>query len=193
MSLEYAIERFPLPVTLKNGTKCVIRPLRNLDESKLQKFFQAVPEVERLFIKRRPTERRVVHDWCRKADFEKNLVLLMLHGPLIVGEATLHQRQGGWKRHIGVVTVLTHPEYRGVDVAKILVDEIVQVAGHLGLTKLEAELNGEREVAIRAMEQLGFTQLFRLPEYVLDMESRAHDYVVMTMNLRTEEEYAGVG
>jgi GNAT superfamily N-acetyltransferase len=193
MSLEYALEMFPLPVKLKNGTPCTVRPLTKRDEAKLQKFFQVVPEVERLFIKKRPTDRRVVREWCRKADFEKNLVLLMLHGPLVVGEVTLHQRQGGWKRHIGIVTVLTHPEYRDVDVAKILVDEIISVARHLGLRNLEAELNGERKVAIRAMEQLGFHQLFRLPEYVLDMQSRAHDYVVMAMNLRTDEEYAGVG
>ncbi len=193
MSLEYALDKFPMPVKLKNGTACVIRPLNKRDEVKLQKFFRAVPEVERLFIKKRPTDRRVVRDWCRRVDFEKNLVLLMLHGSQVAGEVTLHQRQGGWKRHIGVVTVLTHPDYRGVDVAKILVDHIIQAASHLGIRKLEAELNGERKVAIRAMEQLGFTQLFRLPDYVLDMESRAHDYVVMTLNLRTEEEYAGVG
>jgi GNAT superfamily N-acetyltransferase len=193
MSLEYALEKFPLPVKLKNGTPCIIRPLTRRDEAKLQKFFQAVPEVERLFIKKRPTERRTVREWCRKVDFEKNLVLLMLDGSQVAGEVTLHQRQGGWKRHIGVVTVLTHPSYRGVDAAKILVNEIIEVARHLGLKKLEAELNGERKVAIRAMEQLGFSQLFRLTDYVLDMESKAHDYVVMTMNLRVDEEYAGVG
>jgi RimJ/RimL family protein N-acetyltransferase len=193
MSLEYALEQFPLNVKLKNGKPCVIRPLSSRDEAKLQKFFQAVPEVERLFIKKRPTERKVVREWCLKADFEKNLVLLLLDGNQVAGEVTLHQRQGGWKRHIGVVTVLTHPDYRGVDAAKILVEQIIEVARHLGLHRLEAELNGERKVAIRAMEQLGFYHLFRLPDYVLDMQSRPHDYVVMTMNLRTEEEYAGVG
>jgi GNAT superfamily N-acetyltransferase len=193
MSLEYAIEKFPLRVKLKNGTPCIIRTITRRDEAKLQKFFQAVPEVERLFIKKRPTERRVVRDWCRKIDFEKNLVLLLLDGNQVAGEVTLHQRQGGWKRHIGVVTVLTHPDYRGVDAAKILVGEIIEVARHLGLKKLEAELNGERKVAIRAMEHLGFGKLFRLPDYVLDMQSRSHDYVVMTMNLRTDEEYASPG
>jgi GNAT superfamily N-acetyltransferase len=193
MSLEYALEKFPLKVKLKNGTPCVIRPITRRDEAKLQKFFQAVPEVERLFIKKRPTERKVVREWCLKSDFEKNLVLLMLDGSQVAGEVTLHQRQGGWKRHIGVVTVLTHPDYRGVDAAKILVNEIIDVARHLGLKKLEAELNGERKVAIRAMEQLGFNQLFRLPDYVLDMQAKPHDYVVMATSLRTDEEYAGVG
>ena len=192
MSLEYALERFPLTVRLRDGTECMVRPWAKKDELKLQKFFQAVPEAERLFIKKQVTDRKLLHEWCCRADFEQNLPLLMLHGQKVIGEVTLHQRLGGWKRHIGMVTVLTHPEYRGRDVAKILLEEIVKVAGHLGLKSLEVELNGERQVAIRAMEHLGFHQLYRLPDYVLDMESRPHDYVVMGLDLRVEEEYAGM-
>ena len=192
MSLEYALERFPLTVSLRDGTECSVRPWEKRDELKLQKFFLAVPEAERLFIKNLVTDRSLLHEWCCRADFEQNLPLLMLHDCKVVGEVTLHQRLGGWKRHIGMVTVLTHPEYRGRDVAKILVKEIVTVAAHLGLKRLEVELNGERQVAIRAMEHLGFHQLFRLPDYVMDMESRAHDYVVMGLNLHVEEEYAGM-
>jgi RimJ/RimL family protein N-acetyltransferase len=193
MSIEYALERFPLEVTLRDGTGCVVRPLSKKDEVKLQKFFAAVPEPERLFIKKPATDRKLLHQWCCQVDFEQNLPLLMLHGTKVIGEATLHQRLGGWKRHIGMVTVLTHPDYRGRDVAKILVDEVVRAAEHLGLKKLEVELNGERKVAIRAMEHLGFRQLYQLPDYVLDMESQPHDYVLMGMDLRTDEEYAGVG
>jgi len=117
----------------------------------------------------------------------------MFHGDKIVGEVTLHQRGGGWKRHISVVTVLTHPEYRNRDVAKILVDEMMVVARFLGIRKLEAELNGERRVAIRAMEQLGFRQLFYLQDYIMDMDGKFHDYVVLGMDLKVDEDYAGVG
>jgi RimJ/RimL family protein N-acetyltransferase len=113
----------------------------------------------------------------------------MLHRAKVIGEATLHQRPGGWKRHIGLVTVLTHPDYRGRDVAKLLVGEIIDVARHLGLKKLEAELNGERTVAIKALQQLGFQQFGRLPEYLLDMQGGTHDYVVLGMDLVTDEEF----
>jgi len=193
MSIEYALERFPKRVELRDGTICTLRPLQKRDEAKLFQFFVAVPESERMFIKKPVTNRGLLHEWCARADFEQNLPLLMLDGAKIVGEATLHQRLGGWKRHIGLVTVLTHPNYRDRDVAKILVDEIVLAAQHLGLRKLEAEVNGERKVAIRAMEQLGFRRLYELPDYVLDMESRPHNYVMMGMDLGVDEEYAGVG
>jgi GNAT superfamily N-acetyltransferase len=191
MSLEYALEKYPARLKLRDGTECVVRPLQKKDEARLQKLFLVVPEEERLFVKCNVRDRLLFREWCRHADFEHNLPLLMLHGSTVIGEATLHQRVGGWKRHIGLVTVLTHPAYRGRDVAKLLVQELVEVARQLGLKKLEAELNGERKVAILALGQLGFRELYRLPDYVLDMQCVAHDYVVLGMELLTDEEYAG--
>ena len=61
------------------------------------------------------------------------------------------------------------------------------------MRRLEAELNGERKVAIRALEQIGFQPLMKMEEYVLDMKAVMHDYVFMGMDQRTDEEYAGVG
>jgi RimJ/RimL family protein N-acetyltransferase len=193
MSLEYALEKYPTHRTLKDGLVCDIRPLTRRDEAKLYKFLAAVPEEERLFIKSPVSDRALVRVWCSKPDFHENLPLLMLDGSRVIGQATLHQRPGGWRRHIGLVTVLTHPDYRGRDVAKSLVEELIEIAPHLGLQKLEARFNGERKVAIRALEQLGFRKLLSLPDYVLDMKGHSHDYVFMGMDLTTAEEYAGLG
>jgi GNAT superfamily N-acetyltransferase len=129
------------------------------DETRCYRFFTSVPELERLFIKQPIRDRSLLHAWCKKLDYGHNLPLLMLHGAKVIGEVTLHQRMGGWKRHVGLLTFLTHPDYRGRDVAKVLVEEAVQIARHLGLKKIEAELNGERKVAIRALEQIGFSRV----------------------------------
>jgi RimJ/RimL family protein N-acetyltransferase len=193
MILEYALEKFPLSARLRDGTAVVVRPLAKRDAIRLHKFFLAVPEEERLFIKQPIFERTLFKQWCQHPDFEHNLPLIMLHGERIIGEATLHQRLGGWKRHIGLVSVLTHPNYRGRDVAKMLVEEQVEIARNAGLRRLEAELNGERKVAIRALEQIGFQPLMKIEDYVLDMKAVMHDYLLMGMDLRTDEEYAGVG
>lgn len=193
MIMDYALEKFPLEVTLRDGTECVVRPLGKRDAAQLQKFILAVPEEERLFIKQPVNDRLLFQEWCRNADFERNLPLIMSHGVQIIGEACLHQRLGGWKRHIGLVSVLTHPDYRGRDVAKILVAELVEVARALGLRRLEAEFNGERTVAIRALEDIGFCKLLNLPQHILDMKTVAHDYVFMGADLHVDEEYAGVG
>lgn len=193
MSLEFALDKYPVEVRLRDGTECTIRPLQRQDEARLRKFFEAVPEEERLFIKRPIADKRVLRDWCAKLDYEQNLPLVMLNRGKIIGEATLHQRSGGWKRHIGLLTMLTHVDFRGLDVAKLLVQEIVHVAPYCGLKKLEAELNGERKVAIRALMQLGFRELFRLRDYLRDMKYRPHDYVLLGLDLMTDEEYTSAG
>jgi RimJ/RimL family protein N-acetyltransferase len=193
MLLEDALEKYPIEMALWDGTKCTVRPVQRRDDVRLQKFFLSVPEEERLFVKQPITERTLFRQWCRQPDFDRNLPLLMLHGNKVIGEATLHQRGGGWKRHVGLITVLTHPQYRGRDVAKLLVAELIEIAHKAGLRKLEAELNGERRVAIRALAQLGFHELMYLTDYVMDMKAVTHDYVLMGMDLKVNEEYAGIG
>ena len=190
---ELILEKFPLALRLRDGTEVTLRPLGKRDAARLHRFLLAVPEEERLFIKQPVVYRAVVRDWCRHADFDRNLPLLMLHGTKIIGEATLHQRNGGWKRHVGLITLLTHPEYRGRDVSKILVAELIELARHCGLRRLEAEVNGERKIALHTLSQLGFNKLMHLEDYVLDMKAVTHDYVLLGLNLKTDEEFLGVG
>jgi hypothetical protein len=33
----------------------------------------------------------------------------------------------------------------------------------------------------------------RLPDYVKDMQAISHDYILMGLDLKTDEEYAGMG
>lgn len=193
MSLEFILEDYPKTVKLLNGTDTEIRPLKREDEILLKDLYMATPEEERMFVKSRLTDGSLFHEWCENIDYDRNLPLLMLQDGKVIGEATLHQRTGGWKRHIGLVSVLTHPGSRNIGVARKLLEEIISIAQHCGLQKLEAELNGEREVAIKAFGLMGFDVLARIPNYVQDMQAGYHDYVLMGMSLLTKEEYAGVG
>lgn len=190
---EYALEKFPLYQKLRDGTPVMVRPLARRDKVRLQKFLLAVPEEERLFIKQPISDRATIHQWCSHPDFERNLPLLMWHGQKIIGLATLHRRIGGWKRHIGLITLLTHPDYRGRDVSRVLVAELIEIARHCGLRRLEAELNGERDIALKVLALFGFSELMNLPDYLLDMKANTHDYVLLGLNLKVEEEYAGIG
>ena len=165
MSVEYALEKYPLSIKTDNGLACEIRPLSVDDENWIKEFYLTVPEHERLFIKERLTDGHVFHEWC----------------------------QGGWKSHIGLVSELTHPEFRGIGLSKILLNEIVEIGRHAGLHRLEAEFTGDRKIAIHEFAKAGFSELVRLPNYVKDIETNFFDYVVMGLKLKTPEEFAGVG
>jgi GNAT superfamily N-acetyltransferase len=193
MPLDPVLEQYPRDITLKGGFHCTVRPLEPADEFAFHEYFLGVPPKELLFIKHRVTDPEVIHDWCQSIDLGRNLPLLALHDGRIIGCATLHQQLGGWKRHIGRVSVLVHPQFRGRGLARALLTELLEIARHRGLEKVEAEFLGEQEAAMKMFALLGFSTLARLPDYVKDMDATPHDWVLMGLNLKTDEEYAGVG
>ena len=190
-SIELGLQAYPKHVQLKDGKKAVLRPLKADDEKEFHRLFQGIPERERMFIKHRVQDLKVIHDWCRNIDYGRNLPLLGLIGGQIVGVATLHQQLGGWKRHIGRVSVLVHPEFRGRGLARALISDTLELAREVGLEKAEAEFIGEQEAAVKTFAMLGFSQLLRLDDYVKDMQAITHDYILMGLQLKTDEEYAG--
>lgn len=193
MSVELQIQKFPKKVTLKDGMKITLRPLKKEDEKAFHDFFAAIPERERIFIKHRVQDPEVIRSWCQNIDYGRNLPLLAMADGKIIGDASLHQQLGGWKRHVGRVSVLVHPKYRGHGLGRLLVEEIVDVARNLGLERAEAEFLGEQEAGMKVFAIVGFSQLLKLEDHVKDMQAINHDYVLMSLKLKTDEEYASAG
>jgi ribosomal protein S18 acetylase RimI-like enzyme len=192
-NIELELQQFPKTVPLKDGTKAILRPLRRDDEKEFHGLFLSIPEPERMFIKHRVADIETIRDWCRNIDYGRNLPLVGLIDGKIVGDATLHQQLGGWKRHVGRVSVLVHPAFRGRGMARALISQIVDIARQVGLEKVEAEFIGEQDAAVKMFAMLGFSELLRLENYVKDMQANSHDYILMGLDLLTDEEYAGVG
>lgn len=193
MALETSLEHYPKKLALKEGFSCEARPLRKTDEQAFFEFFQAVPERERMFIKHRVTEPEVIRQWCQSIDLGRNLPLLAVAGGKILADCTLHQQLGGWKRHIGRVSILVHKDYRNRGLARTLLAETIDIARQCGLERLEAEFIGGQEAAMKVFSHAGFSELLRLDDYVKDMQAVTHDYVLMGLELLTDEEYAGMG
>ena len=189
---EFILEDFPKTICLRGGLECELRLLQASDEQMLHEFFKAIPYRERMFIKHQVADRAVIHEWCSNIDLDRNVPLVAVLEGKILADTTLHQQLGGWKSHIGRVSVLVHPQYRGLGLAKALISETVEIARNSGLQKVEAEFIGEQEAAIKLFAMLGFSNLVRLENYVRDLEGITHDYILMGMDLKTDEEYAGM-
>jgi GNAT superfamily N-acetyltransferase len=193
VQLEDILEQYPKQVKLKDGSEVTLRPLEATDEQEFHKFFVAVPDRERIQFKHRVTDPKVIHEWCQHIDYGRILPLLALGGSKVVADASLHQTLGGWKRHIGRISVAVLPEMRGKGLASILVRDLIDIARNVGLEKLEAEFLAEMKSARYVFAELGFQELLALPDYVKDMQAISHDYVLMGRHIITDEEYAGMG
>lgn len=191
--IEFALDKYPVRRPLTNGVQCMIRPLLAEDAHAFKLFHADIPVTEKFLLKHRISDDSDIEEWCNDLDYEKRLPLIAFADGQIVGHATLHQRAGGWKRHIGMVDALVHPDYRGLGVLRALLNEVVEVAKFGGLTRLEAEFNGERRNTILSFSKCGFNELVRLPDYLQDMTAQPHDYVLMGLDLGLDYEYTGAG
>ena len=190
---DIALADFPVRLELKDGTPISIRTMGAGDESAFRDFHSVIPEEEQLFIRAKIKDGSLFREWMESSDREDHVVLLAHIDGTLVAMGTLHLRPGGWKRHVGRVYFLTHPEYRGIGLIDEILEAIVNISCQLGLTKLESELNGERTSAIESMGAAGFSELVRLPNYIQDMKAEYHDYVLMGMNLVADYENLGAG
>ena len=193
MSFELALKEIEPTFTTDDGIEVQIRPLEAGDEKALLGFFKNLPEPEVMFFKRRVRDPEVIKQWCENIDLYARLPLLALHEGKIIAVASLLQNNGGWKRHIGRISQSILPKYRQKGIAGKLVQELVDVARMAGLQKVEAEFIDKQEGGQKLFALLGFTHLMRLEDYVQDMQAIQHDYVLMGMDLKTDEEYAGMG
>jgi GNAT superfamily N-acetyltransferase len=191
MQIEELVERYPKTVKLKDGSPITLRPLKPADEKAFHTFFVGVPDQERILFKHRVTDPAVIREWVQRLDYGKVLPVVAFAGDNLVADASLHQTLGGWKRHIGRISVVVHPAIRGKGLAGLLVNELIDIARDLGLEKLEAEFLGQQKAARRVFEERGFNQFLYLHDYVKDMQAIAHDYVLMGRDLLTDEEYTG--
>jgi GNAT superfamily N-acetyltransferase len=191
--VDHILEPYPKTVVVKGDLKATLRPLEASDEKAFHEFFCAVPETERILFKHRVTDLQVISEWCQHIDYGKILPLLAIADGKIVADASLHQQLAGWKRHIGRISIVVHPDYRGRGLARALLAELIQIARDAGLEKLEAEFLGEQQAARRAFAEVGFSDLLVLSDYVKDMQAISHDYVLMGRHIITDEEYAGMG
>ena len=192
MSFELALKEIDKTFTADDGIEIEIRPLESGDEKALLGFFQNLPEPEVMFFKRRVRDPEVIKQWCQNIDLYARLPLLALHEGKVIAVASLLQNNGGWKRHIGRISQSILPKYRQKGIAGKLVQELVDVARMAGLQKVEAEFIDKQEGGQKLFALLGFTHIMRLEDYVQDMQAIQHDYVLMGMDLKTDEEYAGI-
>jgi GNAT superfamily N-acetyltransferase len=179
-------KRYPRPVD--GGLQ--LRPLLEQDERALVAFFQRIPADERQLFQADVTDPSVVHGWVETLDYENVLPLLVLDGDGVVGDATLHRDPSGWSRHVGKIRITLDSGYRGRGLAKLLIQEFVELARPLRLGILHAEVLAVQTGARALFEDLGFRCIATLPQYVIDLSSRVHDLLIYQREVTPSEELA---
>jgi GNAT superfamily N-acetyltransferase len=175
--------RYPQEAVLRDGRRLLIRPFTESDVDPLYNFFMRLPQDVRRFAWDRIDNRALVESWGRELDYGKVLPLLAWDGKRVVADATLHRREGGPLRLVGRVKWLIDPEYRGLGLGTLLVNNFISTARSNGLRHLTCMLVADFEAdAVKTLKELGF-EGYPVPGYGTDPDGNQHDMIKMVLKL----------
>lgn len=175
--------RYPQETTLRDGRRVLLRPFTAKDTDALWEFFQRLPPAYRRFAWDTIDNRATIDRWGREIDYGRDLPLLAVVGSRIVADATLHRRKGGPLRLVGRIKWMVDPEFRGVGLGTLLVNQFIDIAREGGLRHLNAMLISDLEAdAVQTLETLGFKS-YVLPKYGTDPDGDQHDMTKLVLRL----------
>lgn len=174
------LSEYPKKFRLKDNLEVTLRQMIKEDEAGLLEFFRTLPETDRMYLRDDVSKPETVKKWVENLNYERVFPVLAFHGNRIIGDATLHREQFGWKKQVGEIRIVVAPDYRRKGVGAILAREIYYIALKLGIKKLMAEMMADQHNAIKVFDKLGFIQEAVLSEHVVDSKGKAHDLVIMT-------------
>lgn len=169
---------------LKDGSRVILRPMVKEDRDKLLDFFHRVDERDLIFLRSDVRDPATIDDWVNHIDYHRVFPLIAEADGKIVGDATLHMRKVGWKRHLGNIRVVVAKEAQGKGLGTLMVNEIVDLAAEFGLEKLVAEIHLLAPTAIATFKKAGFTAKAIFEDLVKDPTGQRGDLVVMVCDVQ---------
>jgi GNAT superfamily N-acetyltransferase len=106
----------------------------------------------------------------------------------IVGDATLHMRKTGWKRHLGNVRVVVSKDFQRKGLGTLLINELTELAGEMGLEKLIAEIYFNAPGALNAFKRAGFGVKAVYEDLVKDLYGNNADMIVMVCDIEARRD-----
>jgi len=171
---------YPKQITVKSGERVDLRPLTSSDMQALIDFFAGLPAESTQFLKHNVRDAEVVRGFLKSDPSSIWAIVAVTADGNIVGDATLHMTQLGWRRHVGEVRVVVATAYQKQGLATQLIHELVNQASIKGLRKLKAEILDSQTGARQAFVRLGFIEEARLKQHALSSDGQLHDIVILT-------------
>jgi RimJ/RimL family protein N-acetyltransferase len=174
------LSEYPKKFKTKDNIEITVRQMIKEDEARLLEFFKKLSETDRMYLRDDVSKPETIRKWVENLNYERVFPVLAFHGDSIIGDATLHRKEFGWKKNIGEIRIVVSPDFRKKGVGAILAREIYYIALKTGLKKLMAEMMAEQHNAIKVFDKLGFVQEAVLSEHVVDAKGKMHNLVIMT-------------
>lgn len=165
--------------TLKDGTEVLIREMRADDADASYDFFQALPDEDRAYLRRRIDTREAVVDRIKKMESGKVVRLVALVADRIVADGALEIHSHHWMEHIGEIRLIVAHDFQGKGLGELMALELYAIANRRKLEEIIVEMMGTQPGVQRIFERLGFRKEAEFKQFVKDVNGKKQDLVVM--------------
>ena len=180
----YKLTAYPKEIKLRDGRKCVLKPMTAMDKDALQDFFRRLSPEDRYYFKDDVTDPQVIEKWVQDVDYDRSLPLLAWVDDAIAADGTLHRSRANARRHVGKIRISVAPDMRECGLGTTILQELTQIANENGLERLLLEAVVDKEAAaIKAAEFVGFVRAGILPGHARDADGHPRDIVLLEMPL----------
>jgi ribosomal protein S18 acetylase RimI-like enzyme len=142
----------------------------------LLRFFQALPEGDRTFIKEDVTDPATVQRWTSGEAPGRRWVVL--DDGAVTGYVAVVPLPG-WSDHVGEVRLVVAAERRGSGLGRALARYALVQAVEAGLTKVVVEVVADQAPVAALFTGLGFTGEALLVDQIRDRDGRLRDLMVL--------------
>lgn len=179
------IQNYRNVVTLKDGVRVLLRPVVKDDEEELINLFAPISNEDFRYLRDNVRDPAVIQGWCEALDYKRVLPLVALVNGRIVGEATLHFRDGP-KRHVGELRIFMAKDFRRRGLGSKMLQTLIELARKQDLHTLVAEIVADQSKVIKAFQNLAFELCAVFEDYFMLPDGDTRDVAVLMLPLRSE-------
>jgi len=172
--------------TLRDGARVLVRPLTADDRQALLEMFLPTSAEDRRYMRHDVSRPEVINAWIDNLDYDKVLPLVAEVNHHIVGEATLHFREGP-ARHRAEVRIYLSKEYRQRGVGSRMLQGLIEMAKRRGLHILEVEIVSDQSQLIKAFNNLGFEIKCVMEDFCIFPDGELRDLTLLVLHLKKSE------
>jgi len=170
--------------TLKDGTKVLIRDLTPKDLDLLMKFYNALPEEDRKYLRVDVTDRDVVKQRLKRIETGRINRIIAVKEDEIVADGALEMFDDEWRKHQGELRTLVSQSFQRKGLGMLLMRELYFFAVQKKVEKLIARIMRPQIAARNICRRLGFHEEIVIPDYLRDRGDDTQDMIVMTCDMK---------
>lgn len=174
-------------ITLRDGTRVLLRPLVKEDHHALNELYTNVSYDDRRYMRHDVNDPEVIRSWIDQLNYDVVLPIVAVVGDRIVGNTTLHFNTGP-ARHRAEIRIFLAKDYRRRGLGNKLLQAAIEIARKKGLHMLEVQVVSDQIEVIKAMKNAGFESVCTFENYFMFPDGELRDITHLIYPLRKVED-----